>query len=65
MPTALVTSGSRVRDNAEINKIVAGLTAMGRVGLPDDKAAAAASLLTSNGDRLTGQRIEVSGGQNL
>ena len=66
-PGAIETDfgGGRVRDNAEINKMVAGLTAMGRVGLPDDVGAAVASLLTSKGNWVTGQRIEVSGGQSL
>ena len=66
-PGAIETDfgGGRVRDTAEINKMVAGLTAMGRVGLPGDEGAAVASLLTSKGNWVTGQRIEVSGGQSL
>ena len=66
-PGAIETDfgGGRVRDTAEINKLVAGLTAMGRVGLPGDEGAAVASLLTSKGNWVTGQRIEVSGGQSL
>ena len=34
--------GGRVRDNAELNALIAGQTALGRVGLPDDIGAAIA-----------------------
>lgn len=66
-PGAIETDfgGGRVRDNAELNQMVAGMTAMGRVGQPDDVGAAVASLLTSKGNWVTAQRIEVSGGQSL
>ena len=65
-PGAIATDfgGGRVRDNVEINRFVAANTAQGRVGLPDDVGAAVAALL-SDGGWITGQRIEVSGGQNL
>ena len=39
--------------------------AMGRVGEPDDVAAAVAGLLSDANGWVTGQRIEVSGGQSL
>lgn len=58
-------SGGAVRDDPQINAHVARATAMGRVGLPADIGAAVAGLLTSEGNWITGQRIEVSGGQNL
>ena len=66
-PGAIETDfgGGRVRDNPDMNRMVAGLTAMGRVGLPDDIGAAVASLLTSESNWITGQRIEASGGQAL
>ena len=66
-PGAIETDfgGGTVRDDAQANAGVASLTAMGRVGLPDDVGAAAASLLTSDGNWITGQRIEVSGGTLL
>ncbi len=38
---------------------------MGRAGLPDDIGPAIASLLSDDNRWITGQRIEVSGGQNL
>lgn len=66
-PGAIETDfgGGRVRDTPELNARIAAFTAMGRVGLPDDVGAAVASLLTSQGNWITGQRIEVSGGQAL
>jgi NAD(P)-dependent dehydrogenase (short-subunit alcohol dehydrogenase family) len=66
-PGAIETDfgGGRVRDNAELNKLIAGQTALGRVGLPDDVGAAVAMLLSPDSHWITGQRIEVSGGQGL
>ena len=58
-------SGGAVRDVPEINEMVAATTAMGRAGQPDDIGEAIASLLTGGSQWITGQRIEVSGGQNL
>ena len=58
-------SGGYVRDNPEINQHLAGTIALGRVGLPDDIGGAAAALLMDGSGWITGQRIEVSGGQNL
>jgi len=65
-PGAIETDfgGGRVRDNADINKTVASMTAQGRAGLPDDVGSAVAALL-SDGGWITGQRIEVSGGAYL
>lgn len=54
-----------VRDNKEINKLIASQTALGRVGLPDDIGSMVASLLTEDNHWVTAQRIEVSGGQAL
>jgi NAD(P)-dependent dehydrogenase (short-subunit alcohol dehydrogenase family) len=66
-PGAIATdfSGGMVRDNPEVNKRVAGLTALGRVGQPDDIGPMIASLLTEDNRWINGQRIEVSGGMNL
>ena len=66
-PGAIETDfgGGAVRDNADLNKMVAGLTALGRVGLPDDIGGAIASLLRADNRWITGQRIEVSGGMLL
>ncbi|HZG19238.1 MAG TPA: SDR family oxidoreductase [Herbaspirillum sp.] len=63
-PGAIETDfgGGRVRDNAELNAFVAGQTALGRVGLPDDIGAAIASLLRPDNGWINAQRVEVSGG---
>jgi NAD(P)-dependent dehydrogenase (short-subunit alcohol dehydrogenase family) len=45
--------------------MVASVTAMGRVGVPDDIGPVIASLLSDEYRWMTGQRIEVSGGQQL
>lgn len=66
-PGAIETdfAGGAVRDTPEINRQIAANTAMGRVGLPDDIGSAVAGLLASGSQWMTGQRIEVSGGQAL
>jgi NAD(P)-dependent dehydrogenase (short-subunit alcohol dehydrogenase family) len=66
-PGAIATDfgGGRVRDNADINRTIAGITALGRVGQPDDIGLAVAALLSEGGRWINGQRIEVSGGQAL
>jgi len=66
-PGAIETDfgGGRVRDNKEMNAQIAGLTALGRVGLPDDIGGVVAFLCTEEAKWINGQRIEVSGGMNL
>ncbi|PWW19412.1 MULTISPECIES: SDR family NAD(P)-dependent oxidoreductase [unclassified Chryseobacterium] len=66
-PGAIETDfgGGRVRDNEEINAMVAGVTALGRVGLPDDIGGVVAFLCTEDARWINGQRIEVSGGMFL
>jgi NAD(P)-dependent dehydrogenase (short-subunit alcohol dehydrogenase family) len=66
-PGAIETdfAGGAVRDNPEINKSIAAQIALGRAGVPDDIGGAIASLLSDENRWITGQRIEVSGGQNL
>ncbi|MFO0748397.1 MAG: SDR family oxidoreductase [Myxococcota bacterium] len=66
-PGAIETDfgGGAVRDNEQLNKMVASLTALGRVGLPDDIGGAVAMLLAPESHWMTGQRIEVSGGMLL
>ena len=66
-PGAIETdfNGGAVRDNPQINAAVAAQTALGRVGLPDDVGGAVAMLLDPESRWITGQRIEVSGGQML
>ncbi len=66
-PGAIETDfgGGTVRDNAQVNAHLRGLTALGRVGLPDDIGGAVAALLSDGNRWVTGQRIEVSGGMML
>lgn len=66
-PGAIETDfgGGVVRDNPAVNAHLASVTALGRVGLPDDIGGAIASLLQPGNRWITGQRIEVSGGMNL
>ena len=66
-PGAIETDfgGGAVRDNPELNRYVAGNTAMGRAGLPDDVGGAIAALLGEGNRWVTAQRIEVSGGMFL
>ena len=66
-PGAIQTdfSDGRVRDNPEVNKMVANMTALGRAGLPDDIGPMIAALLSDENRWVNGQRIEVSGGMAL
>jgi NAD(P)-dependent dehydrogenase (short-subunit alcohol dehydrogenase family) len=66
-PGAIATdfSGGLVRDNPEMNKRVAEMTALGRVGQPDDIGPMIAALLSEDNRWVNGQRIEVSGGMAL
>lgn len=63
-PGAIATdfSGGMVRDNPEVNKRVADMTALGRVGQPDDIGPMIAALLSDDNRWINAQRIEVSGG---
>ncbi len=63
-PGAIETDfgGGTVRDNPQVNQMIAGMTALGRVGLPDDIGAAVAMLLDPANRWINGQRIEVAGG---
>ena len=66
-PGAIATdfSGGMVRDNPELNKRVADMTALGRAGLPDDIGPMIASLLSEDNRWINAQRIEVSGGMSI
>jgi NAD(P)-dependent dehydrogenase (short-subunit alcohol dehydrogenase family) len=66
-PGAIETDfgGGAVRDNAELNEMVANNTALGRVGLPDDIGAAIALLFSEGSRWINAQRIEASGGMFL
>lgn len=66
-PGAIETDfgGGAVRDNPDVNKIFAEMTALGRAGVPDDIGPMIASLLTEDNRWVNAQRIEVSGGQAI
>lgn len=66
-PGAIATdfSGGMVRDNPEVNKRVAEMTALGRAGVPDDVGPMIAAFLSDENRWVNGQRIEVSGGAAL
>jgi len=66
-PGAIETDfgGGAVRDNADLNRMIAQSTALGRVGRPDDIGGAVAAILSEEFGWANGERIEVSGGQNL
>jgi NAD(P)-dependent dehydrogenase (short-subunit alcohol dehydrogenase family) len=64
-PGAIETDflGGAVRDTPDLNTTFAGMTALGRVGVPDDIGPMIAKLLTDGNRWINAQRIEVSGGQ--
>lgn len=64
-PGAIETDflGGAVRDTPDLNKGFADMTALGRVGVPDDIGPVIANLLSEDHRWINGQRIEVSGGQ--
>src|ERR1700753_1746307 len=66
-PGAIETDfgGGVVRDNKQLNAMIASQTALGRVGVPDDIGGAIALLLSAENSWINAQRIEVSGGMFL
>jgi len=54
-----------IRDNDDYRAMILPTVAMGRIGEPDDIGMVIAMLLSEEGRWITGQDIEVSGGQNL
>lgn len=66
-PGAIETDfgGGAVRDNAALNAQVASMTALGRVGLPEDIGGVVAFLCTDEARWMNAQRIELSGGMLL
>ncbi|HLP65942.1 MAG TPA: SDR family oxidoreductase [Rhizobium sp.] len=66
-PGAIETDffGGAVRDTPEFNSYFADITALGRVGVPDDVGPMIASLLAESNRWVNAQRIEVSGGQGI
>lgn len=66
-PGAIETdfAGGSVRDSKEINAMIAGSTALGRVGLPDDVGSVVAFLCSPDAKWVNAQRIEVAGGVHI
>ncbi|QUX90481.1 short-chain dehydrogenase [Marinomonas sp. A3A] len=66
-PGAIATDfgGGNVRDNQQVNQMVASITALGRAGEAEDIGKAVAMLLSEDSGWITGQRIEASGGMFL
>ena len=66
-PGAIETDfgGGVVRDNEQMNHHISSVTALGRVGLPDDIGGVVAFLCTEEARWINAQRIEVSGGMVL
>jgi len=66
-PGAIETDfgGGHVRDDKETNQMIAGATALGRVGLPDDIGGIVSFLCTDDARWINAQRIEASGGMMI
>jgi NAD(P)-dependent dehydrogenase (short-subunit alcohol dehydrogenase family) len=66
-PGAIATdfSGGMVRDNPQVNQLIAERTALGRVGLPEDVGPVIAALLSDELRWINAERIEVSGGIHI
>ncbi|MCF0069554.1 SDR family oxidoreductase [Dyadobacter sp. CY261] len=60
-----VFGGSTMQDSPEIRAWVQSMTALGRVGLPDDVGGVVAFLCSEDAKWVNGQRIEVTGGMSL
>jgi NAD(P)-dependent dehydrogenase (short-subunit alcohol dehydrogenase family) len=63
-PGAIETdfSGGMVRDNPQVNAMVAAHTALGRAGKPEDIGPLVAALLSDSTGWVNAQRVEASGG---
>ncbi|MGK8439269.1 SDR family oxidoreductase [Ectopseudomonas hydrolytica] len=66
-PGAIETDflGGAVRDTPDLNQVFAQMTALGRVGVPEDIGPMIAGLLGERNRWVNAQRIEVSGGQAI
>ena len=60
-----IFGGGAMEDTPEIRAYVAGVTALGRVGLPEDVGGVVAFLCSEEARWVNGQRIELTGGMNL
>jgi NAD(P)-dependent dehydrogenase (short-subunit alcohol dehydrogenase family) len=66
-PGAIATdfSGGMVRDMPQVNKFIADITALGRVGGPEDVGPVIAGMLSDDFGWVNAQRIEVAGGIHI
>lgn len=66
-PGAIATDfgGGAVRDNQALNDMIAGNTALGRVGLPDDIGGVIVFLCSEESKWINAQRIEITGGVHI
>jgi NAD(P)-dependent dehydrogenase (short-subunit alcohol dehydrogenase family) len=66
-PGAIATdfAGGAVRDNPQVNAMIANSTALGRVGLADDIGSVVAFLCSDDAKWVNAQRIEVAGGVHI
>ncbi len=66
-PGAIATDfgGGAVRDNQELQTYLSSVTALGRVGQPEDIGRVIATLFSEDTNWINGQRIEASGGMFL
>lgn len=63
-PGAVATDfgGGAFRDNQEVQGMIANMTALGRIGLPDDIGSVVAFLCSEDAKWINAQRLEVAGG---
>lgn len=66
-PGAIATEfgDGAMKDNAQVHAHIGAITALGRIGQPDDIGGVVAFLCTEEARWINAQRIEVSGGMNL
>jgi NAD(P)-dependent dehydrogenase (short-subunit alcohol dehydrogenase family) len=58
-------NGAAIRNNPQMQSIIANNTALGRVGKADDIGSVVAFLCTEDAKWVNAQRIEVTGGSGL
>lgn len=58
-------NSAAIRNNPQLKERLSGLTALGRVGAPEDISGVVAFLCSDDSKWVNGQRIEASGGINL
>ncbi len=58
-------NNAAIRNNPQLKGMLSNITALGRVGNPDDIGGVVAFLCTEDSKWVNGQRIEVSGGINV